>query len=253
MRHKSTSVFLIACAFALLIAGWIRHSPGVSANDKAKTESAVVEISHATRVSASPDVAIGSDGSINVIWVDKGEARSVADAGQAAGKSPQSGGHSHKAYNNLYFTRSTDGGRTFSQPLRINTRDGELWGFSTSRPRIAVGKSGVIHIFYHGNRRDPSSPRQAVDARYTRSTDEGKTFAPPRTLNSEARGLDDGELNEAHCFGGMGVAPNGDVHAFWVDTRHMTSEKDNGAIYTAVSRNEGRTFERERMLFRSAA
>ncbi|MGH9831757.1 MAG: sialidase family protein [Blastocatellia bacterium] len=255
MKHKSVSSLMMTCAFALLIAGWIRHSPGVNADDKTNVESAVVEISPATRVTASPDIAIGPDGSINVIWVDKGEAKPAADAhaGHAAGKGLQSRGHSHKAYNNLYFARSTDGGRTFSPPLRINARDGELWGFATSRPRIAVGKSGVIHIFYHGNRRDLSAPRQAVDARYTRSTDGGKTFAPPRTLNGEARGMDDGELDEAHCFGGMGVAPNGDVHAFWIDTRHMTSEKDNGAIYTAVSRNEGRTFERDRMLFRNAA
>jgi hypothetical protein len=251
MNHKLALNLLIACVFALFIAGWTRYSPEVSVNDKVKIESAIIEISPATRISASPDIAVGPDGSVNVIWVDKGEAKLAADT--PTGRSSQPGGHSHKAHNNFYFARSTDGGKTFSAPLRINARDGELWGFATSRPHIAVGKSGVIHIFYHGNRRDPSSPRQAVDARYTRSTDGGKTFTPPRTLNGEARGFDDGELNEAHCFGGMGVAPNGDVHAFWIDTRHMTSEKENGAIYTAVSRNEGRTFERERMLFRNAA
>jgi hypothetical protein len=253
MKHKLT--FFIACAITLWMAGPIKPTPTVNAGDTTKNPSTVVEISPANRVSASPDIAIGPDGSINVIWVDKGEAKPATDehAARPASRGQQAGGHTHKAYNNLYFARSVDSGRTFSQPLRINPKDGELWGFATSRPRIAVGKSGIIHVFYHANRRDPSAPRQAVDARYSRSTDGGRTFNPPRTLNDEARGMDDGELDEAHCFGGMGVAPNGDVHAFWVDTRHMTSEKDNGAIYTAVSRNEGRTFERERMLFRSTA
>jgi len=257
MKHKFTLSFFIACAFALSMAGTIKPTPVAGAGDTTNTPSAVVEISPANRVSASPDIAIGPDGAINVIWVDKGEAKPATEAHAAppASRGPQAGGggHSHKAYNNLYFARSADGGRTFSQPLRVVTKDGELWGFAVSRPRIAVGKSGVTHVFYHANRRDPSAPRQAVDARYTRSTDGGKTFSAPRTLNSASGGLDDGELNEAHCFGGMGVAPNGDVHAFWIDTRHMTSEKDNGSIYTAVSRDEGETFERERMLFRATA
>jgi len=252
MKQKFTLSFFVTCAFALWVAGTIKPGPAVNASDTTKTTFAVVEVSRANRVSASPDIAVGPDGGINVIWVDKGEAKE----GQAAPPrpaGPQAGGHSHKTYNNLFFARSADGGRTFSQPLRISGKDGELWGFATSRPRIAVGKSGVIHIFYHANRRDESATRQAVDARYTRSTDGGKTFTAPRTLNSETLGMDDGELNEAHCFGGMGVAPNGDVHVFWVDTRHMTAEKDNGSIYTAVSRNEGKTFEPERLLFRNTA
>ncbi len=249
MKHKFKWSFFIACA--LCAAGTIKPATAAGAGDTAKNPSAVVEISPADRVAGSPDIAIGADGAINVIWVDRGEAKPVAEAPRPAG--PQAGGHSHKTYNNLYFARSADGGRTFSQPLRINTKDGELWGFATSRPRIAAGKSGVIHIFYHANRHDASATRQAVDARYSRSTDGGKTFSAPRTLNSESGGLDDGELSEAHCFGGMGVAPNGDVHTFWVDTRHMTSEKENGAIYTAISRNEGKTFESERMLFRATA
>jgi len=257
MKHKYTLSLFIACAFALGLTIAIKPTAEVSASDTAKTPPAIVEVSPADRVAASPDIAIGPDGGVNVIWVDKGEAKPAADAQAAAPRPtvPQAGGggHSHKTYNNLYFARSTDGGRTFSRPLRINTKDGELWGFATSRPRIAVGKSGVIHIFYHANRRDQAASRQAVDARYSRSTDGGKSFSAPRALNSASGGLDDGELDEAHCFGGMGVAPNGDVHAFWIDTRHMKSLQETGAIYTAVSRNEGKTFERERMLFRDGA
>jgi hypothetical protein len=184
--------------------------------------------------------------------VDKGENKPADEhAGHARG--PQAGGHTHKTYNDLYFARSTDGGRGFSAPLRINATPGELWGFATSRPRIAVSRSGIIHIFYHANRHDRGAPRQAVDARYTRSTDGGKTFEKARTLNAFAAGRDDGELSEAHCFGTMGVAPNGDVHAYWIDTRHMKSEKDNGAVYGIASRDEGKTFEKERLVFENEA
>lgn len=227
----------------------------------------LLEVSPAGRAAASPDIAVGPDGSINMIWVDKGAPRPVPAAAPApaAGDHSQHGAapaaaapaaarsHTHKAYYDLYFARSTDGGKTFSAPVRVNGKPGELWGFATSRPRVAVSKSGIIHVFYHGNRREPSAPRQAVDARYTRSVDGGKTFEMARTLNTEGQGYDDGELNEAHCFGTMGVAPNGDVHAYWIDTRHMKSAEDNGAIYGVVSRNEGKTFEAEKLIVQSEA
>ena len=213
----------------------------------------LVTVSSTARKSASPDLAIGPDGSINLIWVDKG-ANQPEDPHAAHKPGPPASGHSHKAYNNLYFARSTDGGKTFSKPIRINSKEGELWGFATSKPRLAIGKSGTIHIFYHANRNDETATRQAVDARYTRSTDGGKTFAPPRTLNTMGgKGYDDGELNEAHCFGTMSVAPNGEVHAFWIDTRHMKGEQDNGSIYGVVSRNDGKTFEPERAVFMNEA
>ncbi len=250
MRPKLSLLF-VGLFLPVMIAFTISTSTAITSG-AVSSGGDITQISASDRLSASPDIAAGADGGINVIWVDKGEAKPAADE-HAAHRGPQPGGHSHQAYNNLYFARSTDGGRTFSTPLRVNAKDGELWGFATSHPRIAIGKSGIIHIFYQANRRDASATRQAVDVRHTRSIDGGKTFAPPRTLNSEAKGMNDGEMNEAHCFGTMGVAPNGDVHTFWIDTRHMTSEKDNGAIYTAVSRDEGKTFERERMLFRNSA
>lgn len=212
-----------------------------------------IAVSAADRLTASPDMAIGPDGSLNVIWVDKGENKPAPVQTGPRGPQAGGGGHTHKTYNDLYFARSTDGGRTFTTPLRINSKPGDLWGFATSRPRIAVGKSGVIHVFYHANRHDRTAPRQAVDACYTRSTDGGKTFEAPKTLNAQAAGLDDGELSEAHCFGTMTVAPNGDVHAFWIDTRHMKGEKDNGAVYGIASRDEGKTFEKEKLLFENEA
>ena len=97
----------------------------------------LVTVSSTARKSASPDLAIGPDGSINLIWVDKG-ANQPEDPHAAHKPGPPASGHSHKAYNNLYFARSTDGGKTFSKPIRINSKEGELWGFATSRPRVVT-------------------------------------------------------------------------------------------------------------------
>ncbi|MCI0336059.1 MAG: glycoside hydrolase [Acidobacteria bacterium] len=240
-------IFFTFCISILLIAS---SAGNRGASGSMKDDS--VTLSSADRIAASPDIAVGQDGSINVIWVDKGIAKRI-EAETSSARGPQSGGHTHLTYNDLFFTRSTDGGKTFTAPMRINATSDEVWGFATSRPRIAVSKSGIIHIFYHANRFERSASRQAVDARYMRSSDGGKTFEKARTLNAFAAGHDDGELSEAHCFGTMGVSPNGDVHAFWIDTRHMGSEKDNGAVYGAVSRDEGKTFEKERLIFQNEA
>lgn len=263
MKINSRNFILAGCVLAISTGAWLL--PVTNANSPAAQE-----ISPAGRNAASPDLAVGPDGSINLLWVDKGAprpagpppaARPAATSGDhnqhsapaAGGRPATPPSHTHKAYYDLFFARSTDGGRTFSAPVRVNSKPGELWGFATSRPRVAVSKSGIIHVFYHGNRRDPSAPRQAVDARYTRSLDGGKTFEAARTLNIEGKGLDDGELDEAHCFGTMGVAPNGDVHAYWIDTRHMKSAEENGAIYGVVSRNEGKTFGPEKLVTQSEA
>ncbi len=262
MNMKPINFVLAGCVLAICAGAWLL--PAANANAPA-----IQEVSPAGRNAASPDLAVGPDGSINLIWVDKGAPRPTVPPPPAAAPAPSGDhnqhnapaaatkaappSHTHKAYYDLYFARSTDGGRTFSAPVRINSKPGELWGFATSRPRVAVSKSGIIHVFYHGNRRAPSAPRQAVDARYTRSLDGGKTFETARTLNTEGKGMDDGELDEAHCFGTMGVAPNGDVHAYWIDTRHMKSAEDNGAIYGVVSRNEGKTFAAEKLIAQSEA
>lgn len=196
---------------------------------------------------ASPEVALGPDGSINVIWVDR-----TPDTPNRAHLKP--GEHTHRSNTNLYFARSTDGGRTFSTPVRVNDVEGSVWGFNTSKPRIAVSKSGTIHVFYSGNRRPAGAPRQAVDAMYTRSTDGGRTFEKPRRLNSIYQSqYDDGELDAAHCFGAMGVAPDGSVYVYWIDTREIKKEGDNGTIYGVVSRNDGKSFEPERKVFGAIA
>lgn len=51
----------------------------------------------------------------------------------------------------------------------------------------------------------------------------------------------------------MGVALDGSVYVYWIDTRHMKKEGDNSTIYGVVSRDEGKSFEHERMIFANLA
>ncbi len=243
MRRRNETVLFVITFVALLFGSASLALSDEKGNEKSN-EVSILTLSPDGHPAASPELAIGPDGSINIIWVDK-----TPDAPNRAHLKP--GEHTHKSNTNLYFARSTNGGKTFSDPIRINVEEGTVWGFNTSKPRMAIGKSGTIHIFYSGNRRPRSAERQAVDALYVRSTDNGQTFEKPQRLNSIVESkYNDGELDSVACFGTMGVAPDGSVYAYWIDGRHIKGEGDNGSIYGVVSRNDGKSFEPDRLIFR---
>ena len=211
-----------------------------------QAEAGSQRVSAEGRRAISPEVAVGTDGAINLIWLDKG-----LTANRPAPKKRKPGEHSHRSATNLYFSRSEDQGATWSSPAQVNGADGEVWGFAVSKPRINVGPTGTIHIFYPANDTSPKTGLDVVSARYTRSTDNGKTFSEPTVLNRPAeKDLSDvlGEgLAMTNSFGTMGVAPDGTVITAWQDVAGMigSSSGANGAV--AISRDDGKTFEAERI------
>ncbi|MDH3510537.1 MAG: glycoside hydrolase [Gammaproteobacteria bacterium] len=204
------------------------------------------------RRAISPDITTGPDGSINVICLDKG-----LTADRPAPKPRKPGEHTHLSSTDLYFTRSEDGGRNWREPVRVNREPGSVWGFAVSKPRIKVGESGTIHIFYPANDRSPVTGLAVIAAHYTRSTDAGKTFEASRKLNSPAptdqsEMLRDG-LGASHSFGTMGLAPDGRIYAFWLDAREMQGPQDGALVYASVSRDDGESFAGERLVMQGEA
>ncbi len=204
------------------------------------------QVSAEGRRAISPEIAVGNDGAINVIWLDKG-----LTANRSAPKKRKPGEHSHRSATNLYFSRSEDRGKTWSVPSRVNPTDGEVWGFAVSKPRINVGPTGTIHVFYPANDKSPKTGLDVVSARHTRSTDGGKSFSTPTVLNRPAEKDRSELLGEGlamtNSFGTMGVAPDGTVIAAWQDVADMadSTKGANGAV--AISRDDGITFESERI------
>lgn len=183
--------------------------------------------------SQSPDIAIGPDGSINIVWL--GENSAPPNAEQIARR-----GHSHDSSTNLYFSRSIDGGQSFSSPLKINPGDGDVWGFAISKPRIAIGDDGVIHILYPGNAKNPTTGESETVALYVRSKDDRLTFDSARRLNVDA--VTDGLIkDDGGSFATIAAGPNGLVYAAWIDTRTMTTGETARAAL-AVSTDSGNTF-----------
>lgn len=73
----------------------------------------------------------------------------------------------------LRFSRSTNGGKRFSEPMLIAGRRGE----SPARgPSLAVGPKGEVHLVW------TVGEVLAADIHYTVSMDQGKTFGSPRTI-----------------------------------------------------------------------
>ncbi|NDB17518.1 MAG: exo-alpha-sialidase, partial [Gammaproteobacteria bacterium] len=190
----------------------------------------------------SPEIALGADGSIHMIWIDENTAAPAADHSKY--------GHSHVAATNLLYARSSDGGKTFTPPVQINEKPGDVWGFSVSKPRIVAGANGTLHVFYPGNDVNPTNGKPEAVALYTRSTDGGRSFAKAQRLNemgkTDASDLVHGGLTHAHVFGTLAVDGKGSVYAMWIDTRDMAKEGDSGKVFMAVSRNDGASFECDR-------
>lgn len=190
----------------------------------------------------SPEISVGPDGSVHMVWIDENTAAPSADHSKY--------GHSHVAATNLLYARSTDGGRSFSAPVQLNANPGDVWGFSVSKPRVVVGGNGTVHVFYPGNDVNPVNGKPEAVALYTRSTDGGRSFSAPKRLNemgkTDASDLVHGGLTHAHVFGTLATDGKGNVYALWIDTRDMAKEGDSGKVFMAVSRDDGATFEHDR-------
>lgn len=139
-----------------LYAAWREHDPKprilVAVHDWRtqgfSAPSAVRDTDSAT-FSGFPDMAVGPDGSIYVVWLDGRDIPpNIGDVGS------------------VYFARSTDGGKSFGKNVRVATHT-----CSCCRPTIAVDSKGRIYVAWRHNFDD------VRDMAVASSIDGGKTFS----------------------------------------------------------------------------
>lgn len=218
---------------------------------------APVRVSDPTRQTLAPEVAVGRDGSVNVIWLDRNPQRlsPVTQQHDHALQQAAAPVDRHLSSMDLWFARSTDGGNTFGPAVRVNDQAGMVWGFAVSKPKLAVGRSGSIHVIFPANALGPDVDGQpgkpVLVTYYTRSTNGGASFEPPRRLHSlpavDQSAFVDGGFSSAHAFATLGVAPNGTLHAVWIDTRNMQEDNPAAAAYAAISTDDGANWSAERV------
>lgn len=212
---------------------WMPTAVGGGEPERGQHISKWTPVSPPEIASQSPDIAIGPDGSINLVWL--GENSAPPNAEQIARR-----GHSHDSSTNLYFSRSVDGGQSFSPPLKVNSGNGDVWGFAISKPRITVGSDNIVHILYPGNANNSTTGESETVALYVRSKDDRGNFDAARRLNIDA--ITDGLVkDDGGSFATIATGQNGLVYAAWIDTRTMTTG-ETARVALVVSSDSGQTF-----------
>ena len=82
----------------------------------------------------------------------------------------------------IAIARSSDSGRTFSDPVRVSADDWKIDACPDDGPAMAIDAGGTLHVVWPTLATDSGSPRIAVF--HATSSDGGKTFSPRARVNS---------------------------------------------------------------------
>src|SRR5947209_4185134 len=68
------------------------------------------------------------------------------------------------AHSDIFYIRSTDGGATWSTPIRVNSGEGSAIALGTVRgAQLALGKGGRVHVAWMGSdKAEPKAPGKAT-------------------------------------------------------------------------------------------
>ena len=137
----------------------------------------------------------------------------------------------------LLVSWSDDNGKNFSVPVMITPEPENISADGESRPKIAVARDGTVLLTWV-----QSLPQKyAGNVRFAHSTDSGRTFSQPITLN------DDGRIT-SHRFDSLSIDGEGRVMVAWLDRRDRDAANETGrefsgvSIYTAQSSDNGASF-----------
>lgn len=181
-----------------------------------------------------------------------GEAGSRIDRGwlPALAVAPRSGvlyvayGQGRQDAGDFFIRRSSDGGRSFSPPLRINHVAGEVAGHDQAPPLLRAGADGALYALWSASRPQPGWRYGKSELRFARSSDGGASFTPARTL------ADDG-TDASRAFHDMTVASDGALHVlFRPEAKPAEAHAHHGTaqMRITVSRDGGAGFEPSRLV-----
>jgi len=109
---------------------------------------------------------------------------------------------------NVYAAVSTNGGREFGAPVRVNDVDGDANANGEQPPRVVL-KGESLAVVWVSKRSGTSMIRAAASA------DGGRTFSPARSISPSG-------LSGARGWESAAIADDGAVHAVWLDGRNAS-------------------------------
>ncbi len=163
-----------------------------------------------------PSMAVGPDGSIHVAWSDF---RNDADKKFVPG-----GGIDGINDADVYYSKSVDGGATFSPDVKVNDDVGSHQVTHMHR-FIAVDSLGKIHVVWGDDRNGKA------EVYYSNSTDGGFSFNPDIMVS-------DGYDNASHPS--LAIDSEGTILVVWVDGRN---ESAGTRIFLSRSLDGGESFD----------
>jgi hypothetical protein len=125
----------------------------------------------------------------------------------------------------IYASTSQDAGRSFSQPVAVTDALEDVAASGEQPPRAvivpATGDAEAPEIVILWTSRPAGEPA----IRSARSLDGGMTFSPPRTVHDEA-------LTGIRGWQSLAAAPDGTMHALWLDGRDAASVEPGASLGT---------------------
>lgn len=128
----------------------------------------------------------------------------------------------------IYFSRSTDGGATWSAPVRLDAGNpNDAW-----EPTVAVDQlDGTVKVAWYDRRDD--SGNKFYNVYYTQSTDGGLTFLPQQIRVTDAQSDPTLFVDGTGDYMQM-VSVDGVAHPVWADTRNSSGATSVIQIFTAA-------------------
>lgn len=146
-----------------------------------------------------------------------------------------------KANVNLYISKSSDGGATWTtQVLDVSSSPPDCsafacgWAYLGAQIVMTSDSAGNLYALWNAG----SAPKGPERIYFSRSIDGGNTWSPRQDVSTAPAGMH-------HAFPAISAAKNGDVRISWMDARAANGGIDRWNVYFRASTNGGTSWSSE--------
>jgi hypothetical protein len=141
----------------------------------------------------------------------------------------------------LYIRKSTDAGKTFNDPVRVNDKKGDASVHDFFSPEVKISPDGKVYILWTKTEFSPQLEAAGFglfgfsSLRFASSADEGVTFTKAANIT------DKNNLGASQIFGSFTLSLNGTIYVGWIS--QLSEESPTGSeVRVSKSTNRGSIF-----------